>query len=35
MISSLLTLFSLGFAHPVATTPLAADFCFVIRGELA
>jgi len=35
MISSVLTLFSLGFAHPVATTSLAVDFCFVIRDELA
>jgi len=35
MSSSVLTLFSLGFAHPVATTSLAADFYFVIRGEFA
>ncbi|WP_018404452.1 hypothetical protein [Marinobacter gelidimuriae] len=35
MISSLLILFSLGFAHPVATTSLATDFYFVIRGEFA
>jgi hypothetical protein len=35
MISSILTLLSLSFAHPVATTSLAVDFYFVIRGELA
>jgi len=35
MIFSMLTLFFLGFAHPVATTPFVADFYFVIRGEFA
>jgi hypothetical protein len=35
MSSFILTLFFLGFAHPVVTTPLAADFYFVIRGGFA
>jgi len=35
MISFVLTLFFLGFAHLVAITSLAGDFHFLIRGEFA
>ncbi|EBA00426.1 hypothetical protein [Marinobacter sp. ELB17] len=35
MISSVLTLFFLGFRNPVVPASLAADLYFVIRGEFA
>jgi hypothetical protein len=35
MSSSVLTLFSFGFAHSVATTSLTVDFYFLIRGAIA